>query len=334
NAVSIAEQSQQNIHSTITTYRAEQINNWKIGENRKLSLVVLNEIVEIEDTYQTTNIQQWRELRMLDGVYVVRIWQRTGTDIILVDEYTPTDGTGATWGHIPFYFVGAMDNNPDIDKSPSLDLANANISHYRNSCDYQDSTFFVGQPQIWVSGADEHWMKAVQDAGIYFGSRAIGAAPMGGSVTMLQANPNTAARESMNDIKEDMVSMGARLLTPNAVPKTAEQSRSETAAGHSVLSLVAMNVSHAYTDALTDAALYMRITEDVSFKINTDISGLAFDPQKLDSMVRAWQMGSIPNSDHWANLRTMGLIAHDKPDDEIEDEIAEDSGTGLILDDA
>lgn len=333
-AVSVAEQEELAIHATIRSYRAEHIINWRIGANRKPSLIVLQETTEVESDYGTEQVDQWRELRMVEGVYQVKLWQQdSDAGLILVDEFTPTKGDGSTWNEIPFSFVGAMDNNAEIDKAPLLDIVNANLAHYRNSADYQDAVFYTGQPQVWVTGADSSWMKEMQEAGIYFGSRAIGSAPMGGSVTLLQAQANMAARESMQDIKEDMVSLGAMLLTPGTVAKTAEQSSSETAASHSVLSLTAQNVSDAYYDCLVWAAEFMNAdSSEIVFEINTQFVGMFFDPQQADSIVRNWQAGAIPTSDKNRNLKQLGLIDPEKTDDEIETEL-EMEGGGLDLTD-
>ena len=213
-----------------------------------------------------------------------------------------------------------------------LDLADANLAHYRNSADYQDATFFTGQPQIWVAGADAQWMEEMKKAGIYFGSRAIGVAPVGGSVTLIQAQPNMAARESMKDIKEDMISQGARLITPGGAAKTAEQSGSETAANHSVLSLVSQNVSTAYSDSLAWAALFMNETGDTGFIINTDFVGLMFDPSRVDTVVKTWLSGGLPDSDYFENMRGFGLIAHDKTDQTIEGELEASSNAAPTID--
>ncbi|GAF91396.1 unnamed protein product, partial [marine sediment metagenome] len=143
-AVSVAEQDELAIHATITLYKAEQIINWRIGHNRKPSLIVLFETVEKEDDFDTENIDQWRELRMVDGVYQVTLWQNDSDDgLFIFDEFTPTKGDGSTWNEIPFSFVGAMDNNAEIDKAPLLDIINANLAHYRNSADYQDAVFYT-----------------------------------------------------------------------------------------------------------------------------------------------------------------------------------------------
>jgi hypothetical protein len=342
--ISLAELEQGGLHATIAAYRADQVINWRLNENQELALVVLHEILEAPDGYQVTAVEQWRELALgrlstedESGPirYVVRIWRRSGEDGAgapeIFAEYEPTDAAGNTWNTIPFTFVGAMDNNSEVDKPPLEDLSNLNIAHYRNSADFEESVFFVGQPTIAFTGLDDQWLKLMQDNGVYVGSREAIPLPVGASALMLQAQPNTLSQEGMRIKEQQMVASGARLLTYGEAVKTAEQSRSETAAAHSVLSLVCDNVSAAYTLALQWAQRFTQTNEEeVSFTIPTDFTGLAVDPALLQALVSAWQAGAIPRSDLYAGLRQLGVVNPEKTDDEIEDELDLEGG-GLTL---
>jgi len=345
NTISLAELQQQNLHATITPYRANQITNWRVNENQELSLVVLYEQIEVGDEFDVGIMEQWRELRIgrfsteEEGAaerYVVRIWRRGGDDSAgppeIYAEYQPTDAAGRAWGYIPFTFVGAMDNNAEIDKPPLEDLSNLNLAHYRNSADFEESAYFIGQPTIVFTGLDDQWIQVMQDNGVYVGSREAIPLPVGATALMLQASPNTLAQEGMRIKEGQMVALGARLLTQGEAVKTAEQSRSETAAAHSVLSLVCDNVSAAYTLALTWALQFTTAgsAEDVMFSIPTDFTGLAADPQLMTALVAGWQAGALPRSDLFAAMRQLGVIDQNKSDDDIEAELElEGGGLGL-----
>jgi len=343
--ISLAELQQQNIHATITPYRAQQITNWRVNEEQELSLVVLYEQIESGSDFEVGVIEQWRELRIgqfsteEEGApqrYVVRIWRRGGTDgqgaPEIYAEYQPTDAAGRPWEIIPFTFVGAMDNNAEIDKPPLEDLSNLNLAHYRNSADFEESAFFIGQPTIVFTGLDDQWIQVMQDNGVYVGSREAVPLPVGASAMILQANPNTLAQEGMRLKEAQMIALGARLLTQDNAVKTAEQSRSDTAAAHSVLSLVCDNVSAAYSLALAWALRFTTVgsTEEVGFSIPTDFTGLAADPQLMTALVAGWQAGALPRSDLFAALRQLGVIDQDKSDADIEAELElEGGGLGL-----
>ena len=80
---------------------------------------------------------------------------------------------------IPFTFVGAQNNDPSIDESPLYDIAMINLGHYRNSADYEESVFWCGQAQPWISGLDEQWRDWMEKNGVYVGSRAPMMLPVG-----------------------------------------------------------------------------------------------------------------------------------------------------------
>lgn len=333
-AISRAEQVAENIHATINAYHPEEIINWRTGPTGKLELVVLEESVidfDSDEPFASNTIEQWRELRMVDRVYTVRLWQKKkGGDIEVVEEFTPKDGNGKVWNEIPFTFVGSIDNNSDVDKAPLFDLSCVNIAHFRNSADYEESTFFVGQPTIVFTGLDEQWHKFMKEQGVYVGSRAAVPLPVGASAMMLQASPNTLAGQAMNDKEDQMVALGARLLTPGEAVKTAEQSRSETAAAHSVLSLACDNVSAAYMLGLKWCARFMRAPEDsIVFSIPTDFVGLQLDPNMLNALVAAWQKGGLPDDDYFAAMKQLGLIDPDKTNEQITEELEVSESSGI-----
>ena len=226
-----------------------------------------------------------------------------------------------------------MDNNTDIDKSPLVDLACLNIAHYRNSADYEESAYFVGQPTFVFGGLDDQWMKDYWKEGVYVGSRAAVPLPVGGSAQILEAGPNTLAEGAMKNKETQMVALGARLLTHGEAIKTAEQSRTETAAAHSVLSLAVTNMVSAYNQALEWVAIFTSgASGNITYMIDTNFASMNADPNLINAQVAAWQSGALPKSDMWANFRNQGLIDETKTDEDIEGEIDAEGG-GLELDD-
>ncbi|EPO7904192.1 DUF4055 domain-containing protein, partial [Acinetobacter baumannii] len=75
---------------------------------------------------------------------------------------------------------------------------------------------------------------------------------------IVQADPNTLAREAMKDKWEKMKEMGARLIEKgSAAKKTATESNSDDAVQHSVLSLCVVNMNEAFSMALRWAAKFV-----------------------------------------------------------------------------
>jgi hypothetical protein len=337
-----AEQAAGGVRATVQFYTAEAITNWRLvkrGSMLLLGLVVLKEAEEVWDGFERSEVERRRVLK-LGSVeeggpdrYIVEVWQKGETAWELVESRTPVDSTGRPWEVIPFTFLGATNNDAAPDDAPLYDLATLNLAHYRNSADHEESLYLASQPQVWVIGADAQWLQEAQDAGIYVGSRAIGSAPQGGDVKLLQAAPVSAIAEEMKAKEARMAAIGARLIQPGEVAKTATQAGGEEKVSHSVLSLLCDNVSDAYRKVLGWCARYMGIAGETDFTIGTEFAGIQFDAQQVTAALSLVQAGKLPESDLWAYLRSVGLIEATKDDDSIRDEI-ETQGGGVDLEDA
>lgn len=342
--LSAAEMATGHYQATIKSIPASAVRNWKtttIGSKTVLSLIVIEEELETdtEDGFGTETEPQYRVLRLKEGVYQVEIWRQAKDKKsweMVSDPVIPKKGSKKSWDRIPFTFVGAENNDSAIDKAPLLDLANLNIAHFRNSADYEDSVFFCGQVQPYITELDVEWRNHMENNGIHFGSRNPMLLPKNSKIGMAQAEPNTLAFEAMTHKEDQAKGIGARLLEKGLAVKTATEAQSDNESEHSVLSLAVSNVNDAYLQALSWVAEFMNaVSEDIEFSINRDFLDHKLDPQVLTALVGAWQTGElISNKDIWAYLRKVGLIDSEKTDEEIADELAtNDDGLGLDDDD-
>lgn len=334
-STSRAQQAAGGIRATICSIPAENVINWRttvVGARRLFSLVVIRENRQEPDGFATKVVKRCRVLKLIQGIYHVEIWEETqaGWDIA-VPAYAPRNAAGAPWNIIPFTFVGAENNDEAIDDAPLLDLARVNIAHYRNSADYEDSVFFNGQPQPWISGLTAEWRDYLDKKGFVIGSRTIIPLPEGGAFGFAQAQANTLAEGALTQKEEQMVALGARLVQKGGAVKTATEAQDDNEAEHSVLSLAASNVSAAYTQAMEWCGLFngQDSMGAVEYEISQDFIEHKLDAQMLGALVSAWQSGTIPKSDLWAQLRKYGLIDPEKTDEDLKDELdAEDPDAG------
>jgi hypothetical protein len=267
------------------------------------------------------------------GIYTQEVWEESSSETtMVVAPFTPLNGLGHPWKLIPFQFLGSENNDTSIDDSPLYDMAVLNIGHYCNSADYEDSVWFSGQPQFWISGLDEAWRDHLEANGIYVGSRAPLTLPVNGSCGFAQPEPNTLVKEAMDAKKEDMVSLGARLIERGSAVKTATQADNDSAAEHSVLSLVVSNVSEAYSQCLVWMAEFVNAPGETLYKLNQDFSQITLDATILSALFNAVQGGKLPAGDFWQYLRDRGVIDPEKTDDQIRDELETES-PGPALDD-
>lgn len=303
--------------ATITLFPAEAIINWRV-ENNRLNMVVLKIKRETWQDFELVETDRYLALTLQGNVYTVTEYDHAG---LVTRESRPTDKTGKTFDFIPFQFIGASDNDVDIDEPPLLDIADLNIGHYVNSADYEESLFFAGQSQLVITGIDEHWLKVMKEEGMYVGSRAPISLPYQADAKLIQAQAVTALSEEMARKEERMAALGARIIQNGTVAKTATQSGSEDKVGHSILSLVADNVSQAYTKALEWVGQFMGVSGEASLNLPTEYSSLQFDSQQLAQALAANSQGKLPDSDLFAYLRAIGLIDATKSDEDVKDEL-------------
>jgi hypothetical protein len=326
------------IRATVVSLDADQVINWRVervGAEYKLVLVVIKEAYEVvsDDGFGSEEKDQYRVLRLTDGIYTQEVWRKSSKQWSV--EEGPTvikDGSGSNWDEIPLTFVGSMNNDAAIDDAPLYDLASINVAHYRNSADYEDSAYFTGQAQPWMSGLTVEWRDWLETQGIYIGSRSPILLPEGGQFGIASASPNTLVKEAMDQKENQMIALGARLVTPGTSVKTATEAQGDNETEHSVLSLAVSNVNEAYIKCLEWISRFMNVSGAANYEINTDFIEHKLDPQMLTALIQSWQSGRLPESDLWSQLRKYGVIDPAKTDDEIKGEL-ESASVGLGLDD-
>lgn len=341
--LSKAEAQAQFIRSTLAAYPAKTITNWRterIGGKHMLSLVVLMEsdTSVTPDGFGTKTETQYRVLKLVQGVYTVEIWKKKKDENTkkmvwqLDDSFAPKKSNGSTWREIPFKFVGAKNNDAMPDKAPLYDIANTNLGHYRNSADYEEGVFIHGQGTLFVDIGEfsyEDYKKA-NPQGLQLGARAGNLLGKGGQAVLIQADANDPALEAMKHKEDQMIALGAQMITSDGQVKTATEAGADNSKSNSVLSLVCANVSEAYTQCLYWMGEFMGSTFEYLYEINQEFTVYTLDSNIVTALVQLWQTGEYPSSDLWSQLRKYGLIDAERPDEDIKDEL-ETQGGGLGL---
>ena len=325
------------IVATINKIEAEQIINWAtetIGAKTFLSLVVIQESVEVVEDYELKQVDQLRELALIDGVFTVREWRKKdgkeSNEWIIFDESIPTDSKGSTWNEIPFTFIGSLANTSIIDDAPIYPLVKINVAHYRNSADYEDSVWYVGQAQSWMSGINQTHLDLMKKNNMYSGSRELMGVPSGESYGFAAAPPNTMVREAMLDKQDQMIGLGARIIQENGQIKTATESNNDAKAQYSSLSLVSVNISEAYTQSCKWAAKYMGAQEEsIEFTTTMEFISPTATAQDVQAMVAGFIQGAIPVGDYFRWLKKVDLVDGEKTIEEFSEEVGNVGMTNL-----
>lgn len=325
--VTVKDRDEGLVRPTIMFYSPFSIINWrykKVGAVMKKSLIVLAENrLEDGDGFEVRSVQQWRVLKLDEqNEYVVEVYRRKtkaddgseGKIERVEGPYKPTDASGKPFNTIPFEFIGSLNNNQHPDNPPLRGIAELNIGHYRNSADYEEACFIVGQPTVWASGLDKNWIKEVfKDEEVHFGSRSVILLPLNAEVGLIQAQPNTLPFEAMKLKERQMTALGAKLVEPAQVQRTLGEARLEEATTSSILVTAVKNVQKAYTKALEYAKQFHGETGEVKLVISTDFAISRLDPNERVALLNEWVTGGITTKEYRSQLRKAG-IAEDADD--------------------
>lgn len=319
----------QDITPYFTFYTAESVINWKakrVNGRSVLCMVVLKEEVqEPIDQFSAECKDQFRVLTLNDdGVYIQQLYNQDG-ELLIIDEDGNTDivprtSTGGVWYEIPFIFIGSVNNDAMPDKAPLYDLAEVNIAHYRNSADYEESCFLVGQPTPVISGLTQSWVEEVLNGRVEIGSRAAIALPEGGSAMLLQAAPNQLPAVAMESKEKQMIQIGAKIITDSGQAETAEAAKIRFAGQNSKLSTVVTNIKEAYKKGFEWAIMFAGGAGDTDIDINREYYDKSIDPALIMAKIQLMDRGVISVADIRHYLRKAGDIDAERTDDDIEDD--------------
>lgn len=334
-----AEDKTKNAYPMIHILEAKSVINWDsivVGNQKKLSLIVIEEEVSNinSDGFSRSKGKQYRVLRLVPNgeafVYIVEIWTASddGEGYIKSSEAIPTDYHGNTWEYIPFTFCGAIDNSEDIDNAPLLELAELNLSHYRNSADVEESGFIVGQAVLCMPDVTTEQYRVIKEDKLKIGSRS----GFPTKVEFAQAKENSFVKQLATDKWAQMKEMGARLVEVGSANKTATQADNEDSVQHSVLSLVVSNVSESLQMALKWCARFALPDrdwkpEELTFVISQDFNKPKYDSNRSKLVYEACLAGQLPMK-VWYQHEQTGTFPEDKWE-EIEKLIERNTDGGM-----
>lgn len=320
------------IKARFSKYPAESIINWKeerIHGNLIITLVVLREVldeIDPEDGFQWEEKINYRVLQIIDGVYVQSVYDEEGK---VLESNIPLDANGNSWEKIPFEFVGAEDNDAQVDAAPLYDLSRLNIGHLRNSADYEESVHITGQPTLVISSnLDKSEFDEMNPNGVQIGARRGLFLGPGGASQLLQATPNQLSDEAMKRKEQQAVMIGARLITPQATNETAEAARMRHSGETSILSNIAHNIEEALIRSVHHCIRFMDESfesisdDDITLELNDQFFDANLDPNMIMAQVQLAQQGIITKTDIRNTLRKFGHLQDTRTDSDIENDPA------------
>lgn len=249
-----------------------------------------------DNKYKQIAMDQYREFSMEEDQVMVNIWRETDKDgektgeYEVFESYTMTN-RGKPLGFIPCVSIVADGSSFGIPKPPLLDLVNINLSHYRNSADYEHGLHWTALPTPWFSGLND------RDANITIGS---------GSAIILP-DPSSSAgfleftgaglskiSEAMKHKEAMMSALGARMLSSRMDQSTsAEVARINVSGETAALSNVSRSISRGVTRLLRMVAQWENKPnyDEISVHLNEDYVDSKLAAPDLAALISAYQSG-------------------------------------------
>lgn len=301
------------VKPTVSFYSPWSIINWrvkKIKNKNHLVLLVLVEIVEDVNSneYEVELVKNYRVYKRTEsGEVTVELW---GEEEIIEKPTTVNDSDGKPLTQIPFEFVGADNNDTVIDPPPLAPMAYLNIAHFRNSADYEESVFMLGQPTPVSTGLTEDWVDNYFGGGVPLGSRSWIPLPVDADAKLLQVQPNTMAFEAMKHKEDQMVSVGAKLINPkNGVERKEAEIQIEAASQQSVLKTIRDNLQNAFTSALVTASKFVKTDDsEIEVELNDNFDLTSLTGEEIRWLLEAFEKKGISYQTLHENFRRSGFV--------------------------
>ena len=319
-----AQVSSAGLRASLLAYPAESVINWRcevVNGVKQLTMVVLQEprIEPLEsDPFDVEHCMYHRVLFLDEGVYTQRLYDEHNK--LVSDDIIPRKSNGSTWDVIPFEFIGSINNDETSDKAPLYDIAEVNVAHYRNSADYEESSFIVGQPTPVIAGLTQSWADDNFSGGIELGSRSGLLLPIDSSASLLQAAPNQMPERGMELKEQQMVKIGTRIIQDSTGAETAEAAKIRFAGQNSKLGSLIVNVEAGFTKALEWLGEFMGGEGDITLSINKEFYDSTIDPQMLAQAMVLQDRGVIGKTDLRYLLRRSNLLDDERTDQEIDND--------------
>ena len=326
---SLADQEALRNVATVQLITAERIVNWWTttdGSETYLAGVVFTDTRDTVDDYEVTQTPTRRELALDEaGYFFDRTWVEStdgkgGMSWLPEEPIYATDSSGSRLRRLPFMFFGARSNSWRIQIPPMLSLASKNRDHLVNSAINEEGIWFSGHIQPVADEMDPEALDVISGAGFKIGG---GHMMIAKGFRFEVAEPNTASRQGMMDKAEEMAALGAKIITPGGVAKTAQQDAGEQRASHSVLSLVCVNIEDVYQWACETAQAFVGAAGDITIKINRSFMEPAITVEKTKELRENLLSGVIGPDEMFRALQLSGDIDPAKTLDDYREELAD-----------
>lgn len=304
----------------IVTYTAESIHDWEesytIEVDNKLIYVLLVETYSKLVNGSRTDVERKIELKIdEEGFYVQTI---TDDNQIMGEPSMPLLGNGQRMDFIPFKFIGADNNKPDVSRAPMFKLATINLAHYRGDADKRTNIHLFSVPTVAFNlSSDVDPQRFAEINGLTDASGKItksptvgGTAYIGCDITYAQASTDAFLLTCQDADVADMVKLGAQVIAEGHA-ETAEAARIRKAAGTASLGDMVGNIEYAYNDLIMWCSMMNNQSgqaDEFKFNMNKKFFDDRLNPQMLQQLGALALSNQIPRKTLFDAMKRDGSL--------------------------
>jgi len=264
-------------------YVAESIIDWEsevVNGREQLTKVVLMEMEEIETTSEiNTRTYQvvFRVLMLSNGTYRQEVYRTLAEGATYPnidgdpDEVKVPTKRGVKFKRIPFKIIGPTAGPWDMQRSPMLDIAAMNISHYRSYAQLEHGRYYTGFPIFWASKAS-----ADQTNTYELGPDRVWELPSGEKAGLMEFNGHGLKfLESAIQTKQGHIaSLGGRMIgvEVQATAESDNQVNMKDRNEQALLFEVTLSLDEAFTDILRLWAEWDSMNKTAAMKISIEFN--------------------------------------------------------------
>lgn len=284
-------------------YTAECLTNWRtriVNGKSETDQVVLFETVSVpaEDGIGSEAVEQFRVLGFMGGGYAQQVYAKNedGKWVPAGDPVQPTVGQKPL-DYIPFQFFGPLYGEPEVERSPILDIAQLNIHHYRSYADLQHGRHYTAMPTYYAVSPPEVDTGAEE---VYkVGPNRVWLVPPGESPGILEFHGQGLLflENAVADLERQMSVLGARLLQAprKSAAEAAEVVQMRQRGEHATLLEIVESVERGLTALLKRWVEWQGVdSSGVKVTLNRDFIESPLANRDVIAIIRLYQAKMIP----------------------------------------
>lgn len=337
-----AQQRESGARPYLVTYNALDIFNWKYGRvngsKRQLSQVRIFETRDKpgEDEFDDASEEIIRVLELVPAATGAHYQQRVFMKVKKGDRYEwVQDGdpivprmNGKMLDYIPFRFVSTKHQTGKLDRPRLYDLASKDVDLFSVDCDEKHALHRVASPTPYGTGVTQEDIDSGNLVRL-------------GPENMLLTTSDTAKfgmveftgagleaiRNAKRDLKEDMASLGARMIIPEKkAAEAVETAAMQRANEHSILELSADNLGSAMMWLVGVMVKWETgdLPDTFSFKLSNDFIPLEISPQRMMALLNLVRSGRMSYATFYRNLQRGEVVAQERTVEEELEAIEDD----------